>query len=339
MDPLTHALAAYTLKRAAFPRLSRAATIAIVLAGTVADIDFLSSYFGPSAYLTFYRTYFHSVLAAVIIAALAALPFLFRKHEPPNETFSPRIIFFAALAAALLHLLLDLCQTSGVEQFWPFSSRRFALDYLAHFDLWIFTFLLAGLLLPQLSRLVSEEIASKSKKPGGRVGATLTLAALVLYVLLRMTMHGNAIAALESRSYRGESPRRVAAFAESSSPFLWSGIVETERALHTVDINVGPGANFDPESAINIYKPEPSVALDAARDSAVGRRFLQSARFPKASVERIPAGFRVTLQSFPYARDARSTPQVQALIDTSPSGQILSQHLTWDDLSRQSALE
>jgi hypothetical protein len=59
VDPLTHALASYTLKRAAFPRLTRSATIAMLVAGTVADTDSLSKFAGPSAFLTFYRTYFH----------------------------------------------------------------------------------------------------------------------------------------------------------------------------------------------------------------------------------------------------------------------------------------
>ena len=39
MDLLTHALASYTLKRAAFPRLTPSVAIAMLVAGTVADID------------------------------------------------------------------------------------------------------------------------------------------------------------------------------------------------------------------------------------------------------------------------------------------------------------
>ena len=73
MDPLTHTLASFTLQRAAFPRISRAATLAMVLAGTVADADLLSAYGGPSAYLNFNRAYFHSLLVALIFALLATL--------------------------------------------------------------------------------------------------------------------------------------------------------------------------------------------------------------------------------------------------------------------------
>jgi membrane-bound metal-dependent hydrolase YbcI (DUF457 family) len=335
MDLLTHALASYTLKRAAFPRAVRATTIAMLIAGTVADIDVLSKYAGPSAFLTFYRTYGHSLLAALIFSLLVTLPILLRKRGA-EETQTPALtVFFAAFSAAVLHLLLDLCQSTGVELFWPFSPRRFALDWLPTLDLWIMGLLLAGILLPMLSRLVTEEIGAKSKGPRGKVGASLALATLILYIVLRFVFHSNAIAALESRTYRGESAHKSAAFAESGSPSRWHGIVETESALHDVQVEVGPGATFDPDAAITSYKPQSSLALDAARDTATARRFLQVARFPKATVEKTPEGFHVTLRAFPYGRDAMSGPRVHAVIETDSTGKVLSQELAWDPGSHQ----
>jgi membrane-bound metal-dependent hydrolase YbcI (DUF457 family) len=333
MDPLTHALASYTLKRAVFPRLPRLATIAMLIAGAIADIDLLSAYISPSAFLTFYRTYFHSLLVALLFSLLATLPFFPRKRPANENPIPPLPVFLAALSAAILHLLLDLCQSTGVELFWPFSPRRFALDWLPHLDLWILAILLAGILLPMLARLVTEEIGAKSKGPRGRVGASLALAAMILYIVVRFVLHDNAVATLESRAYRGESPRKSAAFAESGSPFRWHGIVETESALHDVEIEVGPASSFDPDSAITSYKPEPSPALDAARDTAVARRFLQVARFPKATVEKTPNGFHITLRAFPYNRHANSGWRVYALIDTDRSGKVLSQELAWDPVA------
>src|SRR5215472_7851471 len=322
MDPLTHALASFTLQRAAFPRLSRSATIAVVLAGTIADADLLSTSFGPSAYLSFDRTYFHSLPAALVFALVATLRFFLKPKSTENPI--PRAtIFAAAVAAALLHLALDVCQTSSVQLLWPFSARRFALDWLASLDLWILAILLAGILLPLLAGLVTEEIGARRKGPRGRLGASLALVALLLYLGTRLMLHGDAVASLQSRSYRGELPRRVAAFAESSSPFRWRGIVETERALHDVEVPVGPGADFDPGSAIATYKPEPSPALDAAHNSKVARRFLQVARFPKASVEQTQTGHLVILRDFPDSRDVASGLRVQALIDIDPSGKVL----------------
>src|SRR5262249_23226048 len=185
-----------------------------------------------------------------------------------------------------------------------------------------------------------EAAAPPRKRPQARLGASLPLLALILYLGARFMFHGDAVAALESRTYRGEPPRRVAAFSESNSPFLWYGIVETERALIDVPVPVGPGADFDPGSAITTYKPEPSPALDAARNSAVARRFLQVARFPKATIEQTPSGFHVILRAFPYSRESSGRVtltdegRVQALIDTDPSGKILSEELAWIPRSR-----
>jgi membrane-bound metal-dependent hydrolase YbcI (DUF457 family) len=334
MDPLTHALASYTLKRAAFPRASRNVTIAMLLAGTLADLDDLSVYISPSAFLTFHRTYFHSLLAAPFLALLIALLFQFPKRPPTEKQISFSTILVPTFAAALLHLLMDLCQNAGIELLWPFSPRRFSLDWLAHLDLWILGILLAGILLPLLSGLVTEEIGAKSKGPKGRVGASLALAMLILYIGARAVLYSNVLTLLESRTYHGEPPRRTAAFAESASPFRWQGIVETESALHDVEIDVGPGASFDPESATTSFKPEPSPALDAARDTPVARLFLQTASFPKASVEKTAQGFHIILHAFPYTRDASSGRRVEALIDTDPSGKILSQELTWEPGSK-----
>src|SRR5713101_5238469 len=335
VDPLTHALASYSLKRAAFPRATRPATIAILAAGILADLDGQSFHWGPSAFLTLYRTYFHSVIAAVLLSLAVTLPFLLRKREPGAKHVPPASIFIAALAAALLHLLMDVCQSAGVELFWPFSARRFAFDCVAHLDLWLLGLLLAGILLPTLSGLVTEEIGAKSKGPRGRIGACLALAVMVLYIGVRFVLHSDALAAMESRTYRGQSPRRVAAFAESGSPFRWHGIVETDSALHELEVSVGPGANLDPDSAVTSYKPEPSPALDAARNTLVARRFLRVARFPKASVEKTPEGFQITLRDFPYTRDVRSGLLVQATIDTDPVGKVISQQPTWNPLSQE----
>ena len=335
MDPITHGLASYVLKRAALPRLARPATLAMVIAGMIADLDGQSARFGPSAFLTFYRTPFHSLLAAVLFSPPVTVPFLLRKPPSAEKATSPPLIFLAALSASVLHLLMDLCQSAGVELLWPFSSRRFALDWVAHLDLWIMGILLAGIILPTLSGLVTDEIGAKSKSPKGKVGASVALAVLLIYFGARAILHSNAVAAAQSRTYRGESPRKVAAFAESGSPFRWHGIIETESALHEVEVEVGPAAKFDSDSARTSYKPETSPALDAARNTAVAHRFLQASRFPKASVEKTPEGFQITLRDFPYTRDVRSGLRVQATIDTDPAGKVLSQQLTWNPFSQE----
>src|SRR2546422_8634326 len=72
MDPVTHGLSSYALSRACFPRAPRLAVAAIVLVGTLADLDYLSSLFGPTAFLAAHRTFTHSLAGTLLIAALVA---------------------------------------------------------------------------------------------------------------------------------------------------------------------------------------------------------------------------------------------------------------------------
>jgi inner membrane protein len=331
MDPITHGLASYALARAAFPRVSRATLAGAVLAGTAADLDGLSTYVDPSAFLAWHRTFTHSIAAALVLAVIVALAaaLLRKQNTDPIKTILPLF-----LMASLLHLALDVCQNEPVELLWPFRSQRVSLDSVAHLDLWILLTLLAGALLPLLLGLVTEEIGAKSKSPRGRIGAAVGLLAVWAYIGARFVLHGNAVALLDSRIYRGELPRKVAALAEADTPFHWHGIVETERALHDIEVDLARASSFNPDSSVVAYKPETSPALEAARNTEAARRFLQAARFPKASVETTTAGSRIELRDFSQRRDAHSEKQVIAIIETDQNGNVLSQDLAWDLLSK-----
>jgi hypothetical protein len=268
------------------------------------------------------------------LLAAAAIFFLGRRKAPAQTTrgrynFGERdwagVVFVAALAASLLHLFFDLCQAQGVELLWPFARRRFALDWVAHLDLLILGVFIAALVLPKLASLVSEEIGAKAKGPRGRGAAIAALTALLLYICFRASLHSAAITALDSRTYRGEAPLRVAAFPETNM-LNWNGVVETERAIREVPVPSFSAASFDPDSARTIYKPDPSPALDAALKTATALRFIAYARFPCASIEKTPDGYRVRLQTYPFDPDFR----IQALIDVSPTAQILTESLSYD---------
>jgi membrane-bound metal-dependent hydrolase YbcI (DUF457 family) len=335
MDPLTHGLASFAATRAIFPRAPREAVIAAVIAGTAADIDGLSAFAGAGAYFAASRTYVHSLLAAVVIAVIAAAlsPYFWKKKGSEGSPFA--LVWAMATLAALLHAAMDLIQSDGVALLWPFRGTRFALDWMAGFDLWILAALLAGVLVPGLLRLVTEEIGARSKSPRGRVGAIIALSALAVYAGGRAVMHSNAVAALDARTYRGESPRRAAAFAESFSVLEWRGIVETDRALYQVAVPSGPGATFDPEAAVATFKPEASAALDAARSSPTARRFLATARFPKATIEKTTEGFRCEFRDLRFAAAREMERAVAALVALGADAQVRESEIVWEkDLPR-----
>lgn len=329
MDPLTHALASYSLARAAFPRLKPSAQVAVVLAGVAPSADFVAAYFGPAAYLQFHRAATHSLLAAAVLAILfAGLAALLRRRDSAAPSLKP--VLLAAFLAALLHLFLDLCQSESIAPLWPFSSQRYELDWTAGIDLVILAILLAGVLLPRLSGLVTEEIGARSKAPRGRAGAAIALLLVGGYIGARGVLHTSAIATLNSRSYGGESPHGVAALPESVSPFRWHGIVETESALHAVDLSVGPLPQFDPEAATTVYKPEPSPALETARSSPAAKLFLARVAFPKASVEKTLTGYNIELRDFSFASGGISGRHVAVLVETDSAAHLLRSELIWD---------
>lgn len=329
MDAFTHGLASYSLTRAIFPRANRVTLACAILAGMAADVDGLSRYASAAAYLDWHRTYLHSVAGVIAIAGVGALFTMLAGRGQAKRDSAPTILMIL-LGACALHLAMDLTQNERVQLLWPLRSRRYSADWVAGFDLWILLALLVGMLLPQLLGLVTEEIGAKSKAPRGRIGAALALLAVCAYVGGRAILHGNAVGMMEARTYRGELPRRVAAFAESDSPLRWRGIMETERAIHEFELDLASGTNFNPDAGVASYKPEPSSALEAAQSTDSARRFLAVARFPRASVEKTVTGFHVQIRDVAEPRsEGREGARVMAVAETDANAKVVNDELVW----------
>jgi membrane-bound metal-dependent hydrolase YbcI (DUF457 family) len=336
MDVGTHVLASFALTRAAFPRAPRSVLPIALAAGVIADLDEISAVFGPVVYLNWHRTYTHSLLTAILLAALLALSYRFFAPQHLRSRFSSTAIFALTLLVQCLHLLLDVCQPDGVLLFWPFSTTRIAKDWLTFVDPVILAVLVAAILLPELFHLVSDEIGARDKKPRGQLSAVIALAAIALYIGARAILHSNAVAVLDSRTYHGELPRRVAAFPVSTSPFTWNGIVETESALHEITVSVAQSSSFNPDASVTIHKPEASPVLDTAGKDPLAIAFLSVARFPKATIEKTDTGYRVELQDLRYAAAGESKREVAALFELNLAGKIAHRELIWaQDLRRR----
>jgi membrane-bound metal-dependent hydrolase YbcI (DUF457 family) len=330
MDPITHALVLIAASRAGLNRLSRLATPMLLVSGLAADLDLLTApVFGQRAYLESHSTFDNSLVGAVLIAAVVALCFTIagRKH-----TISP-IRFFRAFsvcaAGALLHVALDFAGSCGVKLFWPFSGRWFALDLVALLDPWILIALLAGILLPALFRVITDEIGAKQKSRSASRGAIAALALIIFYTGGRDVLHIRAMKLMNSRLYRGAAPLAVGAFPESTSPFRWSGVVVTENILYSVDVPI-LGQPFDPDSGRAYFKPQESAALEAARATTSASLFLSFARFPRAHVEQTDAGYHIEIRDLRLDVKSPPTRAMAAIIDLNPQGRVVSEKLEMD---------
>jgi membrane-bound metal-dependent hydrolase YbcI (DUF457 family) len=329
MDAGTHALASLAVARAFVPRAPRMAWLVVLIAGTVADLDALSATFGPSAYLRWHHTYTHSLVATIAMGALLTVSYLLLSPKSAGSGISWFALFASVLIAEWLHVAMDSWQSDGVALLWPFSGRRFSADWVASVDPWIIAVLIGAILLPELLRMVSDEIGAKDKGPHGRIGAILGLILILIYAGVRATLHSNAIATMQARSYRGETPRRVAAFPEPTSLMTWHGIVETDRALSEITTGAIPGVMFDPEGGVTLFKPESSPVLDRARNTDAVKEFLSVARFPKATVEKQESGYTIELRDLRYAATGQNSREIVAVVKLDANGRLLDDELTW----------
>jgi hypothetical protein len=105
--------------------------------------------------------------------------------------------------------------------------------------------------------------------------------------------------------------------------------VETDSALNEIDVNAASSSTFDPDASLRIFKPEPSPALAAARNTRAARRFLSTALIPKASLEKTEAGYVVVLRDLRYAATGETQHEVAALIELDLNNKVTSQELMW----------
>lgn len=306
--------------------------LAIIFAGVIADLDSFTASFGPAAYLRWHRNATHSIAFALILALLAfGLSRLTRSKEPAAKWYG--LSWLAVGSAASLHLLMDLIQADMVAPLWPLSVKRVSLDFAPAVDPWLLVILSAAIVFPELARLVTEEIGARNKRPRGRTGAFLGLVLTLLYFGSRALFHNNAIAALEVRTIDGQSPRRVAAFPDSLSPFLWHSIVVTESSLNLATMRSMGGEVSYATSVSTLRKPDPSPILTAAQESSAAVTFLQFARFPKATVLKEAEGYSVEIQDLRDQAMERKNRAIFADINLDSSARVVSSELQWQRAS------
>lgn len=316
MDPVTHALLSASLDRVGLRRVSRSALLILLISGTAADLDLLSYFGGAGAWFHYHFALLHSILGSAILAVVVALGFYFLSRRPQSRSplrFAP--VLLLCVIGAGVHIVFDCLGADGVQLFWPFRTRWFALDLLPQVDPWILAALVVGIVVPALFRLVSEEIGERKKRKAVSKGAVAALLVVALYTGWRGILHRHAVETLMSYDYHGAPPLSAGAFPDSASPFLWRGVVETANTIEQIDVPLNSGEEFRASSSLTVYKPANSPALSAARHALLADQFLRYARFPLAETQTIPAGTLVTLRDLRFPSDSDSPGNVRAVIE------------------------
>ncbi len=301
MDNLTHTLTGFAISYAGLNRKTRYATVAIVIGANLPDIDLVSRFWGSATYLKYHRGITHSFLGVTVLAALLAAIVYFLGRRRVSVTSDPpldgRWLLIACWIATASHLLLDFTTSYGIRLFAPFSYHWYAWDIEPIIDPLLWAVLVAGLGLPYLFRLISEEVGAK--RTGYRVGASIALSTMVALWGVRALAHRRALNMLDARTYRAAIPRRLGAFPTPGNPFAWNGVVGTASAYYVLPVNVFQD-NVDPQGARIFRKPEPSPPLEAALKTRTAAIFMDFARFPWAEVISNESGPTVLIRDLRY---------------------------------------
>jgi inner membrane protein len=281
MDNLTHTLAGLAISQAGFNRKTRYATFAIIVGANLPDIDLVSRIWGNVAYLEYHRGITHSIIGVTALAVLLAstVYFLGTRARPPKSgpPLNGGWLLLACWVATASHLLLDFTNSYGVRPFMPLNGHWYSWCIEPIVDPILWLILIAGLALPALFRLISEEVGAR--KTGFQRGAILSLCGLIALGGLRDFSHRRALNMLDAVDYGQTITQRIDAFPNFTNPFDWTGVVESSQAFYVLPVDVLAGRVAQQEARV-YHKAEPSPALKSALATRTARVFMDFARFP-----------------------------------------------------------
>jgi inner membrane protein len=321
-------------------RTTGLATLTMVLATESPDIDILWFFGGSVTGFAHHRGFTHTllgapVMAAITVGAIYGVYRLLRRRGGWKPRLEPRwgVLFLCALLGALVHIFQDWTNNYGVRPLAPFHPRWYSLDLVSIVDPIMLAALALGLLVPSLLGLVTEEVGAGRARFRGRGGAIFALIVLAAAIGVRGLEHRRALAVLNSVMYRGEDPLRASAYPYPLNPFAWGGVIETRDFFEIVQVNSLSG-QVDPDNqAMPRFKPAETPVTLAAKQSRLGRFYLDWAQYPLVRVQSLPgrAGYRVQFQDLRFAYSRALPPgapsPLTGYVELDPQLRVIDQYM------------
>lgn len=282
MEPVTHFLTGACLGRAGFNRKTAYATLAMTLAAEAPDLDVFWGVRGPVAGFQHHRGITHTLVAAPVIALVTVgVVWLIHRWKKKPPLIAPRwgLLWLFALFADLSHLLLDYTNNYGLRPFFPFNGHWYERSIVFIFDPVIFLVLLASFIMPWLFGLADREIGARRPTFRGRGWSIAALIFIVLWWSLRNAERAHAIELVRNGGMISEPITHIDAEPSIIDPFAWRVIAETQDFYETLGVHTLRDAVATDTAAI-LYKPPVTAAVAAAKQSWLGRVYLDWAEFP-----------------------------------------------------------
>jgi inner membrane protein len=292
MEPITHFLTGACIGRAGFNRKTACATLVATLAAEAADLDIVWGFRGPVAELQHHRGITHTLIGAPVVAAVVVgvvggvYTWRQRRTGAANTANSARRpplnwpwLYLTALAASFSHILLDWTNNYGVRPFFPFNPRWYAgsFVFIAEPVWWVLLVLALG--LPAVFGLADREIGARRTLFRGRGWAIFALVGMTIFGCWRWAERAQALAMLRNTQVTADIVTRIGLEPYPVNPWHWHAILETPRFYQTAEIHTNSGAIDSDEQADVLYKPADTPAVEAAKQTYLGKVYLDWGRW------------------------------------------------------------
>jgi inner membrane protein len=283
MEPVTHFLTGACLARCGLNRKTGYATLAMTLAAEAPDMDVLWGLRGPVALFAHHRGITHTFLGAPFVAlAVTGVVWLWHRSRRRQPSVPPRWGWVWSLSwlAVLSHIFLDWTNNYGVRPFFPFNPRWYSLDIASIIEPVIFVALLLGLVIPAILGLADREMGAGKPLFRGRGWAIAALWLIGIALGVRWVEHHRALHLISDTRFGDQTMLRAGAEPYPGNPFHWFAIVETVAYYQTGSVNTRTETVVTSDQDDVLFKPPVTPATTAAKDSWLGRVYLDWARFP-----------------------------------------------------------
>ncbi|MBI3271551.1 MAG: metal-dependent hydrolase [Planctomycetes bacterium] len=270
MDTLTHGLVGYLLARSgADARHGPSATAACLVGSVLPDADYALYGWSTEAYMRHHRGWTHCLPGGVVLSLLVGLAA--SRFGRSKGCLAAHLGL--AFAGYLSHAFLDLVTSYGTVLFFPFTDRRYSLDWLFIVD------------VPFTAACATAVVLVLRRPAAATSAARAGLVVLVAYLALAAGCRLAAQARLDDL-VRGEqlvaSP--CEAIPAAAGPFRWVGYAVTERQVRRFEFLLGAGTVARREYAREVPAGDPAFQSTAGLD--VVRAWLWFARYPIRRVRR-----------------------------------------------------
>jgi inner membrane protein len=190
------------------------------------------------------------------------------------------VLWLLSLLAVLSHIFLDWTNNYGVRPFFPFNPRWYSLDIAFILEPVIFAALLTALVVPSIFGMADREIGAGKPMFRGRGWAIAAMVLIGVDLGVRAVEHHRALRMIGNTRFGDQPMVRAGAEPYPVDPFRWFAVAETAGYYQTGSVNSRTETVETDERNDVIFKPPVTPATTAAKNSWLGRAYLDWAGFP-----------------------------------------------------------